>query len=367
MPSQYQLGLSPDQIDDLVENTLHHFERDKWVDISTELQRYFAMDNYLLDDRISIAGGDQLQWQIKVRNTGAAKNTGMYAVDDIKVADVTKHAIVRWTKQTTNMAYDIDEPEFQSGNAVRILGLLQVRRHDALTSFAELMEDNFWGRPANATDEAEKKKPYGVPYWIVRNGTKGFNGSKPGSHPDVAGLDPDTYTRWRNYTGSYASIAKRDAIRLMREACTFANFRQPISHPSPVKGDKPRYAICTTYEVLQKMEELNEEQNTNLGNDIASRDGDTYFRKVPVYWIPWLEQNHDDTGTLNETANPYGKNPIYGIDRNSFRMVFKQGRFMKRMRPIIAPNQHSVRHVHWDSWCQFQCLDRRCNWVITQS
>lgn len=352
-------GLLPDQIDDLVNNTLHKFEKDKFVDISMELQRYFAMNNYLLDDKIGAAGGDLLQWQIKVRNTGAAHNTGMYAVDDIKVSDVSKKCTVPWTKQTTHMAYDIDEPEFNSGNAVRILNMLRLRRHDALSSFCELTEDNFWGRPDDPNTEAEQLKPRGVPYWIVTNPTTGFNGGAPDKFTDVAGLSPATYSRWRNWTSQYATISKRDLVKQMREATVKCNFKAPISHPSPVKSGKPRHAICTTYEVLSRLEELLEEQNTNLGSDLASKDGDTMFRKVPVYWVPWLDAN-------SGTGTDYGKNPVYGIDRNAFRMVFKTGRYMKRTKPIIAPNQHSVRHVHWDSWCQYQCFDRRSNFVLDQ-
>ena len=368
MPSgSYENGLLPHDIDDLVELTLNHFEKDSWVDISTELQRYFAYENLLMGDRIGVDGGERLQWQVKVRNTGGAKNTGLYAVDDVKVADNMKSCTVNWTKQTANMAYDVDEEGFNSPNANRIVNLIKTRRHDALTSFAELMEDNFWGFPANTTDENEQRKPLGVPYWIVRNNTLGFNGGLPHStgHTTVAGLSPTTYTRWKNFTGGYRNMDKRDLVRKMREAVMKCEFRQPVSQPSPA-GGKPAYVLASTYEVIQRMEELLEDQNDNLGNDIASKDGDVTFRRTPMNWVPWLDLNQDTTGTASVDANPYGKNPIYGINNRAFRMVFKTGKFMQRTQPIIAPNQHSVRHIHWDSWCQFQCFDRRGNFVLNQ-
>jgi len=368
MAGIYSVGLLPTQIDDLVENTLHDFEKDSWVDISLELQQYFAMQNMLLDDRVGIDGGDLLQWQVKVRNTGSAKNTGMYAQDDVKVMDVTKHCSLGWTKQTANFAYDVDEPEFQSGDAHRIVDLLRLRRHDALTSFAELVEDNFWSFPLSPTDEDEQRKPCGVPYWIVRNDTKGFNGGVPHTaHSTVAGLSPTTYTRWASFTGKYTAISKRDLIRLLREATVKCYFRAPVAYPNVAKSEKPRHALCTTYEVVQRLEELLEDQNQNLGNDLASKDGEVRFRRTPVNWVPWLDAHHDTAGTATLDQNPYGKNPVYGIDRNSFRMVFKRGRYMVRMKPLVAPNQHSVRHVHYDSWMQYQCFDRRRNFVVTQS
>jgi len=368
-------GLHPDQIDDLVNNTLNRFERDKWVDLSLDLQRYFAMQNLLLDDKVGVEGGTQLQWQVKVRNTGSAKNTGMFGIDDVKVQDVTKNCKVGWTKQTCNFAYDIDEEGFQSGDAVRLLSILKVRRHDAMSDFAELMESNFWGLSYDDADDAQALKPYGVPYWIVRNATKGFNGTTPivpsayAGHTTVAALNPTTYTRWANYTGQYVSISKRDLVRLLREATIKCYFRAPVGYPNVAKSEKPRHVLCTTYEVVSRMEELLEEQNTNLGNDVASKDGLVTFRRSPVEWIPWLEDHHDSAGTAaaSTEAYIYGKNPIYGIDRNSFRMVFKRGAFMRRTRPLIPANQHSARHVHYDTWMQYQCFDRRRNFVVTQS
>lgn len=367
MPSAYTHGLTPEQIDDLVENTLHRFEKDKWVDISLELQRYFAMENMLLKDRIAMDGGDQLQWQVKVRNTGSASNTGMYAVDNVKVADVSKSCKVPWTKQTCNMGYDVDEPAFNSGSAVRILNYLKMRRHDALTSYAELMEKNFWGYPNDPADEAESKKPLGVPYWIVRNANRGFNGGLPlsGNHSTVAGLSPTTYPTWRNWTAQYKTIDKHGLVRELREACVKCKFKPPVKHPSPVNQESPRYVMPTTYEVIQKLEEILETQNSNLGNDVASKDGDLIFRKTPMVWVPYLDENHDPTAGV--ATNDLGKNPVYGIDLGAFQMVYMRGKFMRRTQPIIAPDQHSVRHVHWDTWMQYRCFNRRTSFVVTQS
>ena len=95
----YARGLRPEQIDDLVENTLNSYMKDTFVDISTTLQEYFAMSNMLLGERVGVEGGVRCQWQIKLRNTGNAKNTGLYGVDQAKVADVTKSVTVPWTMQ----------------------------------------------------------------------------------------------------------------------------------------------------------------------------------------------------------------------------------------------------------------------------
>lgn len=366
MPSVYTNGLQPHQIDDLVNNTLHLFEKDSWIDIATELQHYFAYEDLLLQNRIAVAGGDMLQWQVKVRNTNSARNTGMFARDSVSVQDITKHAKIWWTKQTCNFAYDIDESEFNDPEPVRILNLLRARRHDALTSLAELMESNLWGLPTDINNEDEMLKPLGIPYWIVRNATKGFNGGVPvGSNfTDVGGLSPSTYPRWQNFTGQYVVMDKHDLVRLMREGTVKCRFKQPVSHPAPNRG-RPRYRIATVYEVIARLEEILETQNDNNGNDVAKYDGELHFRRVPVTWVPFLDNHMDPLGT--DTDNPLGKNPVYGIDLDAFHMVFKRGAMMRRTRPLIAPEQHTVRHVHYDSWMNFRCFNRRSNWVFTQA
>ena len=363
MASVYDSGLQPHQLDDLVETTLNSFVKNKWVDISTEFQEFFGHNNFLLDDKMSHADGERLQWQVKTRNTGAARVSGLYAVDDVVVADVMKSCTVPWTKSTTNFGYDHDEAAFQRTSATRIVDVIQARRHAAMTDWAELMEDLFWGLPQSQTSE-ELLKPYGVPYWIVRNDNEGFNGGNPitGGFTDVAGLSPTTYSQWRNYTGRYSAISRRDLVRLLRRSITKCHFKEPINHPG--KAKKPRFIMATTFEILEGLTELLEEQNTNLGSDLDKFDGAVTVRRHPVYWVPYLDTYHDPTAADNN--NDYGCNPIYGIDRNSFQCVFLSGKWMKRTKPITAPNQHSVRHVHFDTWMNYRCMNRRCNFVITQ-
>lgn len=365
MANSYNKGLRPEQIDDIVENTLNHFEKDRFVDISLDLQRYFAMDNKLLDKRVDTRGGTHCQWQVKVRNSGAARTSGLFAVADVQTTDVTKSVSIPWKKQTTNFAYDIDEQAFNTPDAVRILDVLKPRVHAALTDFAELMEDLFWDMPANSTDDNENMKPHGIPYWIPRNDTEGFNGTLPlgGGHTNVAGLDPAVYPHWSSYTGSYNSIGETDFIRRIRKAHAYCNFKEPVSHAGESKS--PRYVHPTTYEVLARMQEILENRNENLGREVAWGDGGkVLFRSTPIVWVPKLDQIQDETGL--DATNPYGKNPFYGIDRNSFKMKIQSGKFMRRSKPLQAPSQPTVRHVHYDTWSNFQCMNRRCNFLLTQ-
>ncbi|MFK5282858.1 hypothetical protein ACI3PL_25155, partial [Lacticaseibacillus paracasei] len=83
------------------------------------------------------AGGEQISFRVKTRNTGNARNSGMFQQDITRVEDVMISAQVPWTMQTTNFSYDIYESLFQSEKET-IIKELQIREHDAMSDLAEL-------------------------------------------------------------------------------------------------------------------------------------------------------------------------------------------------------------------------------------
>lgn len=352
-------ALRPTQIADFVEATLEKFHRDAWVDISLDLQDYAVMSTLLQGNKVGFEGGEQLQWQVKVQNTGAARNTALYDEDQVSVADVLKSVKVPWTFQTTNFSYDEREPAFQSGPE-RIVDLIKLRRHAALNDLVELLETNFWSMPADSTTDSEQLKPFGVPYWV--HGTSatssfGFNGGNPPNFSSGAGgLSSTSYPNWANGNATYSAVTKEDLVRVWREAFVKCKFRAPNPHPTP-HTQAWRHAHFTNYNVLGTLEEILEDQNDDLGNDVASKDGMVKFRSTPVMWVPYLDQNTITDGVTHT-------DPIFGLDLNVFKCVFKTGEFMKSHAPQKAPHQHRVRTVHIDTMQQFICYDRRRNYVL---
>jgi len=353
------MALRPDQIADLVTTTLKDFPKDAWTDISLDLQDYIAMSRLLQENKVGFSGGNMMEWQVRVQNSGAASNTGLYDTDDVSVVDQMKTATVPWSYQKTYFSYDEREDSLQQGWQ-RIVSLLKVRRLGALNDLAELLEENFWNRPADTTTQSELLKPYGLPYWIVgesASATGGFNGGNPDGHSSGAGgLSSSTYGNWANWNATYSVVSKTDLIRQMREAATKCKFMAP--HPYPDVGTASRFAIYTNYNVIGTMEEVLESQNDNLGNDVASKDGQTVFRGTPVMWAPYLDANTLTEGSTTIT------DPVYGIDWGSFKCVFKTGEFMRESPPTQSPTQHRVKNVFIDTMQQFRCTDRRRQWVI---
>ena len=337
--------LQADDIADLITITQKDLGRLRWTDLSYDLQEYIALPSLLQKEKVAFGSGYGMQYNVMTGTSGAAKDVGLYEVDNVNVSDVMQTATVPWRHMTTNYAIERREIAMNTG-AAQIVDLVKIRRHDSMVDLAKHLESRFWSRPASSSDN---KQMYGVPYWIVYNSSDGFTGLTPGSSDfsDVAGLNPSTYDQWRNYSATYTTVSSTDLIRKWRKAATFTKFMTP--HPNnPYGGDRAGY--YTNYDVIGPLEEVLEAQNDNLGNDIASKDGKLLFRQVPVTWVPHLE---DFTG-----------DPIYGINWGVFKPAFLSGEYLREEGPNKASNQHTVFQTHVDLTMNTICYDRRRNFVL---
>jgi len=341
------MALQADSIADLVALTLRNLGEMKFTEIATDLQRHVAMRRLLKKNKVSFGSGYGHQFQVMVAHSGAARNTGLYAQDNVNVGDVIKQGTVPWRHTTTNYAFERREIGMNKTPA-RIVELVKVRRIDGMVSLAEKMETNFWSAPSSSTDE---ETPYGVPYWIVKNATEGFNGAHPSGFSDVAGLSSTTYARWRNWTAQYANLTLEDVIRKLRKAATFTDFEPAVENiPDYNTGDQ--YGFYSNYNFIGRAEELLAAQNDNLGPDVASQDGNLLFRRVPVVWVPKLEADTDD--------------PIYGINWGVFKPVFLEGEWLREEGPEKVAGQHTTYAVHVDCTYNFIDRDRRKCFVVAK-
>jgi hypothetical protein len=339
--------LTPDQIDDFVNLTLQNFKRNKWTDISLEYQDY-VFAKIVRDKSVVEEGGPQIAFKVKTRNTGNARNTGLYDQDQLGVEDVTIAAQVPWAKQTTGFAYDVDEDLFQSDRET-IVRILQLREHDAMSDMAELNEENLWTAPTSPSD----RRPMGIPFWLQKN-TSNLEGAFLGGNPagftsGAAGISSVDVPRWRNWTFGYNKVNRDDLVRKIKRSLTFTNFRAPVPHPEVGYGDT-KYEMYSTYRVQEPLERLAESRNDNLGADVAKYMNQVTIGGVPLRWVPYLEDN--DTS-----------DPIYGINWKVMRPYSKKGANMRRSAPKVAAKQHNVREVFIDNWMNFACVNRRLCFV----
>ncbi|HPP02742.1 MAG TPA: phage major capsid protein [bacterium] len=340
------MSLTAEQIVDLLTTTQKDLGRLEWVNLTTDLQEYVALPKILKKESVKFSGGIGIQWNVKVAYTNSAHNVGLFEEDSLKIGDGMKTASIPWRHCSAHYAFERREVLMNRG-PYQIVDLYRSRRQDGQLSLAELMEQNFWGKPDDSTDEMT---PYGVAYWVVKNSTEGFNGGNPSGFSDgCGGLSSVTYPRWRNWTAQYAEITREDLVRKWRKAATFTKFISPVEGPKDYnRGD--RYGYYTNYNVIGPLEELLDDRNDNLGPDLATNDGKVLFRRLPVVWVPYLESDSTD--------------PIYGINWGVFQPVFLDGDYLHEEKPQAVSNSHNVFAVYIDCTFNFRCTDRRRLFVL---
>lgn len=336
--------LTATQLGDLVATTLRDLGKPHFTEIATDLQEHTAMSNLLKKNRVTFQSGVGAQWDVMVNHAASAANVGLGATDNVNIIDTMVQATADWRNTTANYAI-IGQEVSMNREPARIVDLIKERRIACMISLAEIMESNFWGPPVAITDSVT---PWGVNTWIVKNATEGFNGGAPSGYTTI-GLNPTTYPRWNNWTYQYTAVSRDDLIRHWRKAATFTKFKPPVDGiPTFNTGDV--YGYYTNYGVIGPLEEALESQNDNLGNDIASKDGEVMFRRVPVKWVPKLEA--DTT------------NPVYGINWGYFKTIILSGWWLKETNVPVYPGQHTLSAHFLDSTYQWITRNRRCHFIL---
>lgn len=337
--------LTAPQVNDLVAMTLRDLGKPKFTDISSRLQRHTAMKHLLRQNRIQLASGYGVQWDVMIDFLHNARFVGLGASDVVDDQDTMVQATADWRLATTN--YPLIGPVVDMNREpARIVNYVQEKRIATLIGMAELMEVGWWGSPVAITDSVT---PWGVNTWIVKNTSQGFNGGVPSGYTTI-GLNPVTYPNWNNYTDSYTAVARDDLVRKARRAAEFTHFEPPVDGiPTPNTGDE--YGFYTNYAVKGQLREQLESQNDNLGTDIAPYDGgNVLFLNVPIMWVPALEA---------DTTNPF-----YGVNWGWMKTYILEGWWLKETHIPIYPGAHTQSAHFIDAVFQWITKNRRCHFVI---
>lgn len=334
-----------ENVGDLVADTLKDLGKPKYTDISSNLQEHTAMNNLMRRNRMVLESGVGIQFNVLVAQSNNAKHVSPAQSDVTNIVDGMVQASTVWRFSQTSYSI-VAQFAAMNREPARIVDWVKQQRIMGLISMVELMERTFWNAPS-ATDTLT---PLGIPYWITKNATKGFNGGTLTGYTTVANLNTTTYVNWNNWTGPYTAVTKDDFIRQAREAALKTKFKPPVDGiPTPNTGDSMGY--YTNYGVLQPLEEACESQNDDLGPDVASMDGKTIFRRLPVNWVPILEQ---------DTTNPF-----YGINWGWLKLYFNAGWWMKETHIPIKAGQHNVSEHFIDCTWNIVSKNRRCHFVIS--
>jgi len=339
-------GLAFSEIDDAVLLTQNNFiKKGAFVDMQTDLTDHVAVREMWKNRQKQFTGGENWEFEVQMDHNWSAKAVGLFETDGTALTDNMVKGEVAVRHVNAHYIYDKREKAFQRGGTA-IVDLVRTRYVGMMVSLFELMEGFLWSKPTDSTDV---KTPYGIPFWITKSTTTGFNGANPsGFTAGKAGISQGTYPRWANYTAQYTDVTKTDLLRKMRTAHRKSQFRSPVSHAKPDIG--MGNGIYTNDAVVGILEELLEDQNMNLGNDLASKDGKTLFKGTPVQYAPKL----DDDST----------NPVYLLDWKTLAVGVMAGWENNLTNPYMVPNKHLVSRVDLDASMNMVCTDLRRQTVI---
>jgi hypothetical protein len=367
---------------DLIAMTLHYLGPYKWVDLVSSLQDHVAANELIRKEKIGFDSGTSIDFNAQVNPQGSFRMVAIGAPDQHTYTALMTKGNVPWRGSNANMAIP-SEVIAMNRESAKIVDIVEEQRAGVYISCAEGFETQFWSQPTGSTDDLNA---YGIPYWIVPSTLQGFNGGNPnpgGWTSGAAGLNAGQlqtggtlsggtgtlYPNSANYTDSYVEVSKNDAILKMRRAAYFTKFKSPVGANVPSYSLGDRRMILTTNFVILEFGSRAEEQNDNLGNDIASKDGDVVFRRNPVVWVPKLDQLSNATAFSNSTyasAGMFPKNPIYFVNFGWFRPVFLKGWWMKQTgpQPLWGIN-HTIISTQYDWRWNLICRNRREQAVLT--
>jgi hypothetical protein len=364
------MAIAVSDLQDLITTTQKELGELRWTEIATDLQDHVALSSLLQESRVQFSAGTSVQWNVMVENSGLAKDTSLFATDEVNIGDVMKTAEIGWKHQTVNYAIERREIAFNR-DPRRIVDLVAVRRADAMISLAEHMEKRFWGAPSTAND----LKMNGVAYWVTTSGSAPSAGEGGFLGGDLfaggtAGLSSTTYPRWQNWWGLYAAneldgttaggdnygadgvMPVLGLVKQMREAYVKTGFKPVYNASVPTYNTGDRWGIYAGYDQVSGLENIVERLNDKVtSSDIQPMAGRVMFRGVPVTYVPYL-----DTATGG---------PIYMLNWGTFHPIFLEGEYMREMGPDIAPNQHTTLVTHIDCTVNTYCTDRRRNAVLS--
>lgn len=349
--------LQATSIADLVEATFETARKGEqaWNDLAAQYTECIALPRLFQKSKAKFDYGHTYQWTVLKSYGAAMQKVGLYATDNVDAADVLGTGSITWKHGLKSYGFDEHETVMNSG-AEKIVDIIKARDAACTGAIAETLEEWFWGCPSSETDTLTMN---GVGYWICWNSTsEDFSGTIPSTFTagsTIGGLDPTTVGAnqkgWRNYSATYTDVSKTDFVKKFRKAAYKMGWKSPIPSADPKTQQLSNY---TTYNVLSQLETIAEQQNDNLGNDVASKDGKVKIRGFDVQAVPYLDTNRATS------------DPCFMIDWQVFHPCILQGWFLKRI-PKPSGTQSAVMTINKHITANFVCESRRRCGVLAKS
>lgn len=342
-------------IADVLITSLNQLGRLKFTDLMSDYQNTIALKRIFKKKKATIESGPEVQFNVIIDHNHSARHVPIGYTAVVDIPNLMAYGKMPWRHTTWNWAVERRIIAMNSGSS-KIVDIAQTQRLAAFGSAILLFEDTLWRCPSLA-DFA--MNPVGIPYFVVKSATaatlanaNGFNGTVPSGYTVVANINPtsDCNGRYVNYADAYTNVSKDDLIRKMRRAQHYTDFTPLVDGiPTYAMGDD--YGIYSPYAVVQTIEELLEDQNENLGNDVASRDGRAVFMRTE--FTPVKQLDNDATGV------------VYMLNWSEIGAMGLQGEWMYEQHFPAQQNQPTISSTNTDCTWNLMCRNRRRQAVLS--
>ncbi len=349
------MALQLEGLADLLEVTHNNIIKKKRTALIYGDRKYLAVPKVFKENKISVGSGPRIEYKVQKFNTGAAANVGEFEPNNYQFADTMTTGTVPWRNARVTYTYTLKEMQVNAGSTEQQIALIEARDDENMASFVELEEENLWGTPTSSSDNLSI---LGVQAWIQRGGaTAGFTGGNPSwLTTGLGGIDVADVPRYKNYSARFDNVTEADLLAKLRKCFEFIQFRSP----RPISGgqivnEELTYEIFSTWTGRERLVELQEARNDQLGGDLA---GNVTFHQIPVTVSPEVEKGK----SVSTQDHPY-----LFINWDALRPYFLDSWDMRRTVEKGLPGRPNDIAVSIESTRNIVAVDRRRLGIVYES
>lgn len=263
----------------------------------------------------------------------------------------------RWRFAHDVWVYTDQEIELnkQGAQFEQIYDLMESKRKGCKNSTFIGMEQALWTTASNSTMEASGgTRPYSIRAYVTEDGLA------PSGFTTVAGVNPTTYSRWRNQVSTYtAANINTELIPAFDDQIRKVNFQAPDTMQRYYADTRfQKFKILTDINGDKKYAGLTRDANDRLTGDQRDlgyvNQGANVFRGIPVQYVKEM----DNIGYAATQPR------FFWINSDYLYPVFHGKAYFRELPPMNSPSQPYTWVVHTDTWYQIVCTSRQRHGII---
>lgn len=309
---------------------------------------------------VRVASGAYLS---NVAQLSSATQFGFYNPNDTftyTIENLDVESTYRWRFAHDVWVYTDHEQELnkQGQQFEQIYDVIHGKRAGCENSMLHGIEAALWTTPSTSTMEATTgTRPYSIRAWITEDGLA------PSGFTTIGGVNPSTYTRWRNQVSTYtAANIDTELVPAFDDMIRKVNFEVPDSYQKYLTETRfSKFKILVDINGDKKYAALTRNANDRLaGGPGGQRDlgyvnqGANVFRGIPLKYVKEM----DNIG-WSATQPRY-----VWVNSDFLYPVVCSNRWMRELPPMNSVSQPYTYVVHKDCWYQIVCTSRQRQGII---